>query len=164
MLLLLSIGLTAYVQAIVSASISNRVTQESAMATRAARSAMEVLKGTEFSEAFASFNRLEADDPGGAGTALGGLFAVEGLDPTADDADGFVGEIVFPVDPAAPGVLREDLDLPELGMPRDLNGDGVVDGADHSGDYRILPVLVRLEWRGRATTARLSYKTLLTEF
>ena len=35
-----------------------------------------------------------------------------------------------------------------LGMPRDLNGDGVIDSEDHAGDYVLLPVKVRVNWRG----------------
>lgn len=36
----------------------------------------------------------------------------------------------------------------ELGMPRDLDGDGSVDNTDVSGTARILPVVVRARWRG----------------
>ena len=41
------------------------------------------------------------------------------------------------------GILREDVAIPAMGMPRDLDGDNVVDGVDHKGDYRMLPVIVR---------------------
>jgi hypothetical protein len=40
-----------------------------------------------------------------------------------------------------------DLGL-ELGLPRDLNGDGDADDADVEGTARILPVLLTLRWRG----------------
>ena len=36
----------------------------------------------------------------------------------------------------------------ELGMPRDLDGDGLVDNADVTGTARILPVDVRARWTG----------------
>ena len=59
-----------------------------------------------------------------------------------------------------PWQLHEDMDLPALGFPRDLNGDGAIDGADHAGDYSILPVQVVVRWRAaggdaeyRATTS-----------
>ncbi len=42
--------------------------------------------------------------------------------------------------------LREDLAAPALGLPYDLNGDGVVDGASHDVDYRALPIVVRWRW------------------
>ncbi len=73
-----------------------------------------------------------------------------------------MGKIVLPEFDAGSGVeLREDLDLPELGMPRDLNGDGIVDSADHSADYRLLPVLLRLEWRGQSGHRQSEVRTIL---
>ncbi len=44
--------------------------------------------------------------------------------------------------------LREDYVNNKLGMPRDLNGDNVVDTLDHGADYVLLPVCIRLEWQG----------------
>jgi hypothetical protein len=41
-----------------------------------------------------------------------------------------------------------------LGCPRDLNADGLVDAADHRGDWVILPVRVRLQWMPRGGTTR----------
>lgn len=42
--------------------------------------------------------------------------------------------------------LREDTVDPNLGMPRDLNGDGVIDGLNHASDYVILPVRIEVKW------------------
>jgi len=61
-------------------------------------------------------------------------------------------------------ILRENLELPDLGMPRDLTGDFVVDANDHSLDYTILPVAVRLVWDGENGQRQLVLYTLLTEF
>ena len=47
-----------------------------------------------------------------------------------------------------------------LGMPRDLNGNGV-DGNDHAADYRILPVVVRFAWRGPGGPSRAEFRTIL---
>ena len=90
---------------------------------------------------------------------------MRGLDPRADDDDGFVGRIEFP-SVAVGGDLqvREDLKSAVLGMPRDLNADGVVDAADHAADYVILPVRVRLEWTGSRGEGALQYQTLLSGF
>jgi hypothetical protein len=33
-------------------------------------------------------------------------------------------------------------------MPQDLNGDGLIDDLDHRDDYVILPMTVRVTWRG----------------
>jgi prepilin-type N-terminal cleavage/methylation domain-containing protein len=43
--------------------------------------------------------------------------------------------------------LRENLEAPRYGLPWDLNGDGVIDGGDRSGDYRQLPIVVRMRWK-----------------
>ena len=79
------------------------------------------------------------------GTGPGNVFDVRGLEPTRDDPDGRVGEVVFPGD----GIqLLENANDRALGVPRDLDLDDVVDGTDHAADYRILPVLVRVRWSG----------------
>jgi prepilin-type N-terminal cleavage/methylation domain-containing protein len=43
--------------------------------------------------------------------------------------------------------LREDTNAPRYGLPWDLNGDGAIDANDHSGDYRQLPIVVRMRWK-----------------
>jgi hypothetical protein len=53
----------------------------------------------------------------------------------------------MPTRPGLPSQLREDVDEPKLGMPQDLDGNGVVDGNNHATDYKLLPVLVRVRWR-----------------
>lgn len=141
-------GMAHSVVAAMSVSGANR---ETALASAGLRQAMETLQGTEeFAEIFARFNSEPSDDPGGAGTAPGANFVIAGLSSQVGDADGFVGEIEFPVRSPAPGtlILVEDIDDPALGMPRDLNGDGGIDGADHASDYTLLPVLVRARWSG----------------
>jgi hypothetical protein len=45
-------------------------------------------------------------------------------------------------------VLREDYVDPRFGMPRDLNGDSLIDDLDHATDYIVLPVHVQIRWRG----------------
>jgi hypothetical protein len=42
--------------------------------------------------------------------------------------------------------LRENADLPQFGLPADLNADGDIDKASHDDDYVVLPVLVRVRW------------------
>lgn len=158
---MVAIGLSTYVVSIALASVTSEVNRQSALAIRAGQQQMEQLKGADFATVFASFNWVPADDPGVPGSAPGASFDVDGLDPIDGDPDGRVGEISFPVTAGALGVLREDLALSALGMPLDLDGDGVVDASDHSGDYRLLPVRVRLQWRGRAGTSRLEFKTIL---
>ena len=122
------------------------VSRETGRAVDAARAIVEQLRSGDFTQAFADYNDTPADDPGGAGTSPGANFDAFGLVPQAGDADGMVGQIRFPVIGTE---LREDLVDATLGMPRDLNGDGVIDALDHSGDYEILPFSILLEWNGR---------------
>jgi type II secretory pathway pseudopilin PulG len=119
--------------------------RELATAVEAAQSMLEELYAEDFEQVFASFNDDPDDDPGGDGTALGANFAVFGLGLQAGDVDGFAGEVVLPV---TGGELREDVVAPALGMPRDLNLDGATDSVDHATDYRVLPVVIRVSWRG----------------
>lgn len=135
---------------LVSALALNRVNRETALAQEAVRRVMEEAHGVPFAELFATYNTSAADDPAGV-AAPGRNFAVFGLEPQSGDADGFVGEIRFPTTIVA-GVeqLREDVVDAELGMPRDLNNIVVAgdDLLDHSLDYRVLPMRVRVSWRG----------------
>ena len=85
---------------------------------------------------------------------------MRGLVPDPADPDGFVGEIFFPV---VGTFLREDVLDPDFGTPRDLNGDGVVNGADHSLDYRMLPVRVWVEWTGEGGERELEFVAMLTD-
>jgi len=135
--------------------------RDTAIATEAARTVVEVIYGTPFSDVAATFNADPNDDPGGVGTATGDTFAVPGLDLRNADADGMHGEIILPLNAA--GTVRENLNDDSLGMPRDLNLDGVVDGADHTGDYRLLPVLVRVEWRSGNRKRQFEIHTLVAE-
>src|ERR1700752_2501349 len=123
--------------------------RESALAQAAARNALESLRAEAFGEVFARYNADPADDPDGAGTAPGNRFAIAGLDALSDDVADLEGEIRFPtLDDAGLVQLRQDVENRKLGMPRDLSGDNIVDQSDHKGDYFILPVEIRVRWRG----------------
>jgi type II secretory pathway pseudopilin PulG len=151
----------AFSQALVSASRSTNTTRESAIPEQAARQVLETMQAVEFAKIFATYDQEPTNDPNGDGTAPGSTFVVDGLDVLPADADGAVGEVLFPE--TDPGVLREDFQQPRLSMPRDLNADGIIDAADHSGDYRLLPGIVRVSWResnGRPTRI----KTILADY
>jgi len=135
-------GLTTSQLAAIALSHSNR---ETAAALDAAQSTLEAIQDEDdFAQIYARWNATQGDDPV-AGASPGNAFDVRGLEALSDDADGRVGEVVFPGDGQK---LIENKADRQLGMPRDLNLDDKQDGADHSGDYRILPVLVRVRWRG----------------
>ena len=150
--------------AVISTMQLQRANEESAAAYAALREMTESVQATDFGDIFATFNADPGDDPDGAGSAPGENFAVFGLDARPGDADGLVGQIVFPTVPAGGAdELREDVVDAAIGMPRDLNGDGAVDGNDHAGDYTLLPVTFRLQWRGSNGDRQLEASVLLVE-
>jgi len=145
-LVLFSVAAAAYAGALAATSESSLDRRATSRAASAARDIVERMRALPAHERFASYNANPADDPGGAGTAPGALFAVEGLTLLDGDPDGFVGAIEFPT---TQGVLREDSTDARLGMPRDLNGDTLIDDLPHDADYVILPVRVRIEHQMR---------------
>lgn len=124
--------------------------RETALAVAAARNLLETLRAEDFARVYAAYNADPADDPDGAGSAPGNRFAVAGLDEAPDSPDGLEGEVIFPTafDPDKGLELREDVELQALGMPRDLSGDGRIDDQNHAASHFILPVQVRLRWKG----------------
>ena len=158
-LTLLTVGIGMFAGTLGSVMGLGPSLRETARATEAARSVLESMRAQPFDEVWARYNADPADDPGAAGSAPGAAFDVPGLTPVAGDADGRVGRIVFP---EQAGALREDFVDARMGTPRDLDLDGAIDAADHAGDYRVLPVLVRVEWQGRGPARRLELYTTIT--
>ncbi len=126
----------------------HRTNRETALAEEAAREILANLRQVPFPQIFETFSA----DPD---------IAVEGLNPRPDDADGMVAELIFPTDAA--GELSEQADMPALGCPRDLNGADGIDALPHSDDYIILPVMLRLEWRGAGGDCTQVYHVVLTQ-
>ncbi len=134
--------------------------RETSAAYTAAQGVLEGMRTQTFSELFARYNGSSADDPA-ADWSPGAGFAVAELQLRSNDADGFVGEVLFPVAAGAPTVLREDLQAPEFGLTRDLDGDEATDANDRSGDYQLLPVVVRVQWRGKSGNRLIELATVL---
>jgi prepilin-type N-terminal cleavage/methylation domain-containing protein len=160
------VGALLLSQSLATSMRLTEVNRETALATDGVREMVERLQGDgDFKSLFRRYNADALDDPSGEGTAPGNAFAVEGLQAVDDDPDGMVGEIVFPIEIGAGGklFLFEDHVDESLGMPRDLNGDGDIDAIDHSGDYRVLPVAVRLRWKGMSGERTTEIRTLLAD-
>lgn len=155
----LVLGMLGAIGTLTTVSRLGESNRESILAYQAARSMVESLQAEAFEEVYERFNADPADDPGGAATAPGPGFDVPGLAPQAGDADGLAGRVLFPV--SAGNVLREDLVDASFGMPRDLNGDDVVDGDDHTFDCIVLPVRVRIEWTGRSGDRFVEFTNIL---
>ena len=162
---ILAIGIAGISRAMLGAGRSGARSREADRAMQAARAMLERIQAEAFAQAFRSFNGDPSDDPSGSGTAPGASFAVTGLRSLPNDADGLPGEITFPTPSATSPELRENVTLAELGMPRDLNGDGNVDASNHATDYKLLPVRVRVRWQGAdGTTGSVTLKTMLANY
>lgn len=140
-------------QLIASGQGLRRTAREEWAATAAGQNVLEVMRSVTFEELVRRYDADPFNDPAGPGTAFGSTFPVDGLDAAEDDPDGIVGEIILPSVNTGTTVapiwqVREDLGDPLLGMPRDLNGDAIINDADHSSDYAIVPILVRIRWQG----------------
>lgn len=158
---LVSVALLAGVSSVTGSSILGQSNEESSLAVQSARGVMETMRGSHFSSLLVNYNEDGDDDPGGANTSPGSNFAAPFLDPQRGDVDGLAGEILMPL--TGSGELLENQVRPEFGLPMDLNGDGIIDGSDHSSDYTVLPVIVRVDWRGRTGDRSLQVSTLLGE-
>jgi len=158
---LLTVALCGITGSIVASDRIQNVNRESALAEEGVRQMLETLHGVPFTNLFAMYNSSAADNPVGV-TCPGPNFTVAGLRAAPGDADGRPGEIIFPTATVG-GVLqlRENVVVTGLGMPRDLNGDGFTDGANHAADYRLLPVRVQVRWDGASGVRTLTTETLL---
>jgi prepilin-type N-terminal cleavage/methylation domain-containing protein len=156
----LTIALCATTNTVVTTSALNRQDHETEVARRAAEGMLETLRNTPLANVFKNYDSSTSDDPGGVGTAPGATFAVPGLTPVPGAPGGVAGQILFP---GTGPTLREDVVDAQLGMPRDLNLDGLVDASDHAANYRVLPVRVRVTWRSASGRRTLELSTLLSE-
>lgn len=158
------LGLGLFVQMLTAGARLRDVGREEVVAIAAAQVVLERMHNEPFRDLFRLHDPDPFDDPGGPGTAPGDRFDVEGLALAADR----VGTIELPIWNMGTVVvplweLREDLAQAELGMPRDLNCDALLDDRDHSADYTILPVVVRVRWDGRHGQRQVALQTILAE-
>lgn len=161
--LILAIAIGGISSSMLSSMALNRVNGETAVAQQAARAALEEITGVPFDEAWAIYNSDPADDGGLSVAARGPGFAVAGLDPQVADGDGMCGRIEFPAVTVGFGQeLREDVVDAGLGMPRDLDGDGLwPEAVNIAPDYALLPVRVLIEWRGVSGNRSVQLETML---
>jgi hypothetical protein len=162
---ILGVAFMIFTSTVAGITRQRMINREAVLASNEARNMIERMRNEEFADVFALYNADPLDDPGGAGSALGASFTVEGLDVELGDPDGFAGEIVFPTMEVVPGTieLREDVVFADLGMPRDLNGDSMIKADDMSGDYILLPVVVRVRWTGNGGPRQYETTSMLCE-
>jgi len=155
---ILAVALTGLLGAMTLAMRGSAYSGEVLVAQDAARAKAEEMGGREHRLIFCLYNGTTADDPGGSGTAPGDAFAVPGLTPVSPATT--AGKVIFPTN-AAGTRLREDPStaMPELGMPKDLNGDldtsdsFFYEDIDPGDDYErlknvLLPAKIVITWTG----------------
>jgi hypothetical protein len=123
---------------------------DTALAVDGARNQVEKMAARSFHTIFASFNDTGTD---------GSWFDIPGLTPVAGASH--VGHVSFPGDNTAN--LYENVSSAALGMPRDLDGDGLIDGANKASTYVLLPFQITVSWRGSYGTASYTLNVLLTD-
>lgn len=189
----LVVAASIFCQTLLSTARVRQLNRDNALAADAARVVLERMRNEPYFEIYRAYNEDPKDDPGGIGTGPGHLFDVSGLVPHDDAPQGKVGRVTFPSmavqvtsggggggggkaggmgggGPVGGTVtttqwhLREDVTDENLGMPRDLNGNNVIDTANHSSDYLILPVRVRIEWKSGVGARRFDIVTQLGDF
>jgi prepilin-type N-terminal cleavage/methylation domain-containing protein len=161
-----SVALIALLALAASLSNSVLVTQQNreySLAMEAARQKLEEIDAYDFRTAFAAYNESTGDDPPGA---PGSGFSVTGLTVRDSDADGLQGRVLLPTN------LTQDKEVDETrtaeicgnGVNLDLNGDGdTTDSFNPTTQrYRLLPVRVRIEWKGAAGDSTYEMCTVLT--
>jgi len=188
---ILLVAASIFYRMVASTSQLREVNRQNAIAADAARVVLEEMRNEDFTQLFYLFNEDPSDDPDGPGTAPGNRFFVEDLVPLPTRPDGLVGEVILPAritkveqEPSGEAGgkmamggagaggralvdelwLREDIPDAELGLPRDLNGDNVVDDSNHAGDYMVLPVSIVVRWQGKYSERSLRVVTMLTDF
>lgn len=141
----LLVVLLGFSRMLVSSQLLSATTHEATLAKEAARGMIEVLQATPLVTLYPTYS--------GAGAG----FDVRGLEAPDGDPDGLPGRILFP---EQGGVLSELAIAPQYGWPIDMDGDGAVLTADVSATHRLLPVVVRVEWRGAGGNALVEFMTI----
>jgi len=155
---LLAIALGILIGSSLSAMKLDQVNASTAMASQALRGMCESRQALPIDEVLDSYWIAEGEQDSTRAPKVARLTV---RDPLLADEHGTmpVARVRFPLDEL--GELREDLELPELGLPRDLDRDGAIDSEDHRLDFVILPVVLEVEWDGPSGPQLLKLSTVL---
>ncbi len=178
------VAASIFAQMLVGTNRLRQLNRENTLAADAARVVVEEMRNAPFLEVYRRYNESPDDDPLGKGTAPGHLFDVPALAALESAPQGKAGRITFPsrevqvtttqttgfgkaaittTTTTTVWQLGEDHQDEELGMPRDLNGNNVVDVLDHSSDYIVLPVRVQVNWQSPTGPRYLEIVTQLSD-
>lgn len=142
-LVMLIVALVAMTASNVRTQVLHRSTHERSQAHNALRGVAERIQsvsraGVDSSLGWANYVRA-AFAPGTG--EIGSTFAVAGLVPI--DGATTVGTITVVLDETA----SDESVGAALGLPRDLNGDGDAADAAIGADARVIPIVLRAQWR-----------------
>ena len=103
----------------------------------------------------ASFDTVELSD-GRTGYRPAAYFPDFVLTAPLDSCHILIDVPAAPLDaaPGGPLFLREDVVLPALGLPADLNGDGAITGDPLDVTYAVLPIELTLRWTPNGESSR----------
>jgi Tfp pilus assembly protein PilV len=155
---ILVVAVLAYVVCVLAGHRMNRATQDRALAIETLGRFVERLRAdADWASLYARLRPLSSESSGDTALTRIGTDPTLTLHPiTSYYADfsvpttlGTVGFLVQVPSTTVAGVaaLRENASAPRYGLPYDLNGNGVIDGNSRNGDYRALPVVVRVRCR-----------------
>ena len=113
---IVSVSLLGLGAVFISSQRSYETGLEEAIITHAFRRTIEQIRGEAFSEAAILYDGYQFQVP---------------------EIDG-IGTVKIVVD--------ETAQVPELGLPRDLDGDGAIGNRDVIGSYNLLPIIVQISW------------------
>jgi hypothetical protein len=137
------------------------------------------MHNTSFLDIYHDFNGVERRSAR-QGHGPGNLFEVRDSRP-APTRHGLAGRVVMPAARAGRGeaeanswaaasaarghpvAAAQDYEDKKLGLPRDLNGNNVIDTSNHSSDYLLLPVRIEIKWKGIAGPRSMEILTQLSD-
>ena len=135
---------------------SNRETRLAYTSAQAQRAEMQALP---IATVFTSYNSSNLDNPTGGIASPGANFTLHGLTACPTSPNGQGGSVQFP---SMDGVtLRESMVDAALGMPRDLDGDGVISSTALSKPPMVLPVVVTVRWMSTSGPREISVRKML---
>jgi type II secretory pathway pseudopilin PulG len=140
---ILVMGLLAMTSTSVTVNALREADRERRLASSALDSIIEDIKRTAATQVGSdpswSENFIKAYSPGGN---PGPEYPVHGLEPQDGEAS------IVTITVTRDETLTDAEIGANLGMPRDLDNDGLVSNTDVNGTATILPVIVRLRWAG----------------
>jgi prepilin-type N-terminal cleavage/methylation domain-containing protein len=136
-LAILTVGLLGVASGFVSNSWAQEDTKESIVVMRALRRTAEEIRAAPFAEIAAMYSNYRFNVP---------------------DVQGARGRVTV--------FLNEADASPEarlLGLPRDLDGDGVTAASNVAAGYFLLPISIEVNWAGRSGQKRKALQILLAQ-